>query len=688
MTDYLATTPRLQFITASGAPASGYQLFTWSNNTVTPQTTYTDAVSNVPNTNPIIMDVTGSCDLWLPPGQLFTMAFATPTDTNPPTSPLWVRNNLSSGSNLASLNFGIDTGVANAYVTAIAGITTLSQGQIITLDVANTNTGPSTLNVNGTGINSITLQSGGYLGGGELQANGQYLLQYTGFAWQLLSPSITPDKVITPAEIAAGITPVNFFYPPGKVERYGADPTNTNDSTSAFNNAVAQSAQAGGAPVTFGPGTYQYKPTGTLFIANDFIGAGPQKTSIVVNTSAWTPVTTGLPSTWQAYFHITNSTTFGEFSLSTLGTTLIGIGVRQAANPSSGFTANQKLVKLNVSGFYYNVMVDNAYDMVYDQVQSQNGTEGFWCQPDSSGSGGYFNTHVHLNCLYNANKRNLYYEPSVYSRGLTFISGAIQDATGSVAQCSMANVINATFIDTYGEGASTIPWLQGSGLINFKILGASFNASCGPLNLGTNATALLKGVYASSATAVLAGTTSTQKITIEDSTFPTSGNIITAGMLAVKNSTINGIYYSDTSTEQMSVGTGFSPSGIRFDRQTNTMAYNASATVVYQFLDMSLSINTNGSIAGRFYVTAKSSIATNDQTVYELSLQATSNGSTDATLTTVYRQVGAGTDVGTSSTPFTLVNDNGVVPKLEFTPNASLGSGTVTVNVAFMGILL
>jgi hypothetical protein len=42
----------------------------------------------------------------------------------------------------------------------------------------------------------------------------------------------------TAVEIAAGVTPTNYWYPPGNVLRYGADATGTADSTTAFNSAI------------------------------------------------------------------------------------------------------------------------------------------------------------------------------------------------------------------------------------------------------------------------------------------------------------------------------------------------------------------------------------------------------------------------------------------------------------------
>jgi len=50
----------------------------------------------------------------------------------------------------------------------------------------------------------------------------------------------------TAAEIAAGVTPVNYAYAPGDVRRYGAKIDGSTDDTAAFVASIAQAAKAGG----------------------------------------------------------------------------------------------------------------------------------------------------------------------------------------------------------------------------------------------------------------------------------------------------------------------------------------------------------------------------------------------------------------------------------------------------------
>jgi hypothetical protein len=59
------------------------------------------------------------------------------------------------------------------------------------------------------------------------------------------------SRIRTPAEVAAGVMPVNYAYLPGYIERYGNNAVpGTTDMTAALVAANAQSLQAGGAPIT------------------------------------------------------------------------------------------------------------------------------------------------------------------------------------------------------------------------------------------------------------------------------------------------------------------------------------------------------------------------------------------------------------------------------------------------------
>jgi Pectate lyase superfamily protein len=75
---------------------------------------------------------------------------------------------------------------------------------------------------------------------------------------QLLSQAIIGAYLYptTAAETAAGVTPTNKVYPAGNMLRYGANPSGAADIGAAFQAAIDQCVQPGGADVVFPPGTY------------------------------------------------------------------------------------------------------------------------------------------------------------------------------------------------------------------------------------------------------------------------------------------------------------------------------------------------------------------------------------------------------------------------------------------------
>lgn len=91
MTVLLAPVARQLFLNPStGSPAAGFKVFTYAAGTPnTKQSTYTDATGTTPNTNPILLDALGEADIWLTPGLGYKFVFAPPTDTDPPSNPIW-----------------------------------------------------------------------------------------------------------------------------------------------------------------------------------------------------------------------------------------------------------------------------------------------------------------------------------------------------------------------------------------------------------------------------------------------------------------------------------------------------------------------------------------------------------------------------------------------------------------------
>lgn len=70
--------PVFRAFDANGVPLAGGKLYTYNSGTTTPATTYSDAAGTVPNTNPVILDSTGTALIYWGP-QLYTVVL---TDAN------------------------------------------------------------------------------------------------------------------------------------------------------------------------------------------------------------------------------------------------------------------------------------------------------------------------------------------------------------------------------------------------------------------------------------------------------------------------------------------------------------------------------------------------------------------------------------------------------------------------------
>jgi hypothetical protein len=86
----------------------------------------------------------------------------------------------------------------------------------------------------------------------------------------------------TPAELAANVTPVSHLYPSGNVLRYGADPTDTADSTVAFNSALAS-----GATVAIPAGTFKVTGAITCKTPGQIISGAGRYASIIKAASSF-----------------------------------------------------------------------------------------------------------------------------------------------------------------------------------------------------------------------------------------------------------------------------------------------------------------------------------------------------------------------------------------------------------------
>lgn len=113
-------------------------------------------------------------------------------------------------------------GTANALtVTASSAFSTVANGRIVSFRAASDNTGAATLNVNSIGAKAIvkmTADGESALAGGEIQADGIYIVQYSAAlasasgAWLLVNPSISAIPTGTIMDYAGSSAPTGWLF--------------------------------------------------------------------------------------------------------------------------------------------------------------------------------------------------------------------------------------------------------------------------------------------------------------------------------------------------------------------------------------------------------------------------------------------------------------------------------------------
>ena len=83
------------FLDSAGDPASGFKLFVYTAGSSAKATSYTESDGLVANANPIVLDSRGETPngVYVPTGT-FKLVLATASDTDPPATPVWTRDNL------------------------------------------------------------------------------------------------------------------------------------------------------------------------------------------------------------------------------------------------------------------------------------------------------------------------------------------------------------------------------------------------------------------------------------------------------------------------------------------------------------------------------------------------------------------------------------------------------------------
>lgn len=180
---FLAPFTRQQFFAPNGEFLSYGKVFTYEAGTTTPIATYVDSTGTTVNENPLTLDAYGSCSLWLLPNTGYKVSVFDQFGNQLPGYPVDQIYNQQE-----TFWAGVDTGSPNAYIVNFdAGFSSLTNGIILYFVAANSNSGPSTLNVNDLGAVPILNQNGTALGAGQITAGGVTSVLYYNGNWLLTS---------------------------------------------------------------------------------------------------------------------------------------------------------------------------------------------------------------------------------------------------------------------------------------------------------------------------------------------------------------------------------------------------------------------------------------------------------------------------------------------------------------------
>jgi len=280
----LSPLPIQKFFGNDGRPLVGGKLFTYLSGTSTKVATYTDAGGLTQNTNPIVLDYRGECNLWIDPQQSYTFVLAPSTDTDPPTSPIWTVNAITAGP-VSQDNAATDTGSVNNIALSMPQITSPVAFTRIVFKVSYTNTGPVTITINGGTAKALKYQNTAAFVGGEILADGIYEAVYDGAQWQLQGPAVA--YWITAAEIAAGVTPTNYAIPShdqtsGIIfpERYGLSPDTVADQSASLGMAIDVAQQLSGSTIWLPPGDIYCNIDFTAVRGVRLVGSGRDATQL------------------------------------------------------------------------------------------------------------------------------------------------------------------------------------------------------------------------------------------------------------------------------------------------------------------------------------------------------------------------------------------------------------------------
>lgn len=172
-----------QFFTSNGVPLAGGLLYSYLAGTSTPAATYTSATGLIANSNPIVLDAAGRtpAQIWLGDGAFYKFIL-----NDSASALIGTYDNIPAvGGSLGSNNLITVSGTNT--LTSASNFVSYTAGMQIDFIPVNTNTGATTINLNGLGAQEIRQNGTSQLSAGALQAGRIAIIEYDGSHFQLIN---------------------------------------------------------------------------------------------------------------------------------------------------------------------------------------------------------------------------------------------------------------------------------------------------------------------------------------------------------------------------------------------------------------------------------------------------------------------------------------------------------------------
>ena len=177
---------RTVFTDSAGKPLIAGLVWTYAVGTQQPAVTWQDQACLLANTNPVVLDAAGSATIFGLPGVSYSLLVYDVQGTA-----VAGMSGVCTAPVVLPVLSASDVGGVNALAGTVPGATALAGllgQQLVMLACRRTNTGATTLNVNGLGAVAVVNPDGSALQAGQIAGGGLVVLVYDGTRFELVSP--------------------------------------------------------------------------------------------------------------------------------------------------------------------------------------------------------------------------------------------------------------------------------------------------------------------------------------------------------------------------------------------------------------------------------------------------------------------------------------------------------------------